>query len=176
MSDIVDLAVVAYRINDSATSMYIAAQPLKNELNPSIIQTNGMHKRRQRRHCATTDGTLMIMTHKDEANIPITRPISRRDKRGVLLLVAKQWVLTAKDASEIINNDKPTNRENRHSLIVARRTEVKSDEFWTEYKHSTGIDTEFKWNKCRRLDHHLRKDDLRSFMVLNVELQLSENE
>ncbi len=79
--DMGEFAVVAYRTMDKANSIYIAAQPFKKELNPSIRQIEEIHKRRQRKHWTTTDGTLMIMMHKDETNIPITKPLSRRHNR-----------------------------------------------------------------------------------------------
>jgi hypothetical protein len=129
---------------DNATSIYIAAQPFKNELKPSIRQTNGIHKRRQRKHCTTTDGTLMIITHNDDANIPITRPISRWDKRWVLWFVVNKWILIIKEIIEAIRSNEAANRENRHSFIEVCRTNVELDKFAIEYKQSIGIDT---WNK-----------------------------
>lgn len=96
------------------------------------------HKRPQSIHCVTTDGTLIIITHKEDINIPITRSRSRDATCLVFLIVRKQRTLIINEIIEIRSRKIPADRENLHSLVVAFRANV---ELAIEYTQSTAIDT-----------------------------------
>lgn len=50
-------------------------------------------------------------------------------------------MLIIKDIIETIRSNEPINRENRHSFVVACRTNIELVKFEIEYKQSTGMDT-----------------------------------
>ena len=104
------------------------------------------HRRWQKKHCITTDGTLIIVTHRDEVSMAKTKGVSRWDKQRCRFVVSNARTLIINETIEMKSKNEPARRANWHSVRVACRTDVVLIGFLNGLIQSIANDTD----RCKR--------------------------